>query len=258
MLVPSVCNAATLTPSLYHYSDPPQCPVCGHRDFSETKILWPELVSTWELNPDEETFINRQQGFHCTRCHTNLRSMTLAAVINEYFDWHGTLEALPTHPAAAAIQLLEINEAGSLHPFLSRFPHAVFAAYPETDMQQMPYPDNSFDLVIHSDTLEHLMDPVQGLRECRRIVKPGGCMVMTVPVLPSRLTRRRFDMPASYHGNCSDDTNDLIVWSEYGADFFLDMLAAGWHQTTLFTLTGPESIAIVGTKPQRAPEAKNA
>lgn len=42
-------------------------------------------------------------------------------------------------------------------------------------------PDNTFDFVNSSHCLEHLQDPLQGLRNWLRVVKPGGYVVALVP-----------------------------------------------------------------------------
>jgi len=45
----------------------------------------------------------------------------------------------------------------------------------------LPFPDNWFDGVILSEILEHVDDDVAGLREARRVLKPGGVVAITVP-----------------------------------------------------------------------------
>ncbi|KAF4649745.1 Hexaprenyldihydroxybenzoate methyltransferase, mitochondrial, partial [Perkinsus olseni] len=42
---------------------------------------------------------------------------------------------------------------------------------------EIPFPDNSFDGVIISDVLEHLLDLRAALSEIRRVLKPGGVLV---------------------------------------------------------------------------------
>ena len=46
---------------------------------------------------------------------------------------------------------------------------------------ELPFDADSFDAVICSEVLEHLDDDVAGLREVRRVVRPGGTVAITVP-----------------------------------------------------------------------------
>ena len=50
-------------------------------------------------------------------------------------------------------------------------------------IQQMPFPDSYFDVVVVSEVLEHLTPAVteSGLEEIRRVLKPGGRILGTVP-----------------------------------------------------------------------------
>ncbi|HEX5336909.1 MAG TPA: class I SAM-dependent methyltransferase [Gallionella sp.] len=49
------------------------------------------------------------------------------------------------------------------------------------DLSACALPENSFDVIAMSQTIEHLYDPAATLRECLRILKPGGLLVMTTP-----------------------------------------------------------------------------
>jgi ubiquinone/menaquinone biosynthesis C-methylase UbiE len=46
---------------------------------------------------------------------------------------------------------------------------------------QMPFPDATFDVLTALDVLEHVGDDVGALRECQRVLKPGGRMFIFVP-----------------------------------------------------------------------------
>jgi len=46
---------------------------------------------------------------------------------------------------------------------------------------EMPFPDDSFDLAVSLDVIEHLEDDLTALRELRRTVAPGGALLVTVP-----------------------------------------------------------------------------
>jgi len=45
----------------------------------------------------------------------------------------------------------------------------------------LPFDDGTFDLVTALDVVEHLDDDVAALREMRRVLRPGGQLLMTVP-----------------------------------------------------------------------------
>jgi SAM-dependent methyltransferase len=52
-------------------------------------------------------------------------------------------------------------------------------------LQDAPLTDESFDVVLALDVLEHLDDDSRGLAEAVRLVKHGGLLLLTVPALPS-------------------------------------------------------------------------
>jgi SAM-dependent methyltransferase len=51
----------------------------------------------------------------------------------------------------------------------------------EGSVLEMPFADDSFDLAVSLDVIEHLQDDVAALRELRRTVAPGGALLVTVP-----------------------------------------------------------------------------
>jgi SAM-dependent methyltransferase len=47
--------------------------------------------------------------------------------------------------------------------------------------ESLPYEDNQFDLVTALDVLEHVDDDIGALREMRRVIRPGGRLLLFVP-----------------------------------------------------------------------------
>jgi SAM-dependent methyltransferase len=63
-----------------------------------------------------------------------------------------------------------------------------FVEYPDVTVvadltKEIPLANASADIVVLSNTLEHIPDPRVTLRECMRILKPGGTIIGTVPFL---------------------------------------------------------------------------
>lgn len=51
----------------------------------------------------------------------------------------------------------------------------------EGSVMDMPFDDGTFDLTVSLDVIEHLEDDFGALRELRRVTKPGGALLVTVP-----------------------------------------------------------------------------
>jgi SAM-dependent methyltransferase len=222
------------------------CPVCTSDTFATKDVIWPRLQNAWQLSADESSYINRQQGHYCTRCNNNLRSMALAASILKGFGFHGNLnEFFESRPE---LRVLEINAAGGLTPALKKSKGHRLVEYPEFDIQDLNIPDGCFDVVIHSDTLEHIPNPSRALSECYRVLDKHGMCFYTVPMVVGRMTRSRVGLAPSYHGCSSVEATDQLVYTEFGCDAWKTTLEAGFHSCEIFSLEYPAGLAMVARK----------
>ncbi len=57
-------------------------------------------------------------------------------------------------------------------------------------LEAQRFPDGRFDAVASSHVIEHVHDPLAFLRECARVTKPGGRVVMVTPNIQSSSRRR--------------------------------------------------------------------
>lgn len=226
-----------------------QCPICKNERFEQTEILKQRLIQEWELGDEEVDYINRQQGYHCSVCLCSLRVMTLADCIMKNYSFKGSFNQFCFSTSGIKLKLLEINTAGGLHSYLRNFRQYTYAEYPDVDIQKLPYKNNSFDLIVHSDTLEHVEDSLTALKECFRTLKESGSLFYTVPIVYGRMTRKRDLLSNSYHGSQEETQGeDYKVWTEYGADFWVELFNAGFKKISLHSLGDMSSIAICAKK----------
>lgn len=96
------------------------------------------------------------------------------------------------------------------------------------DLENQTFADNSFDLVVHLDVMEHLFRPFQALKEIYRTLVPGGTCCFTVPTYPDRFdsVQVAFRRPGlsveingipEYHHNPQVPEGSLVTW-RYGYD----------------------------------------
>lgn len=105
------------------------------------------------------------------------------------------------------------------------------------DVMNLSYPDETFDLIVSNDVMEHIPDPERALRECFRVLRPGGTLLATFPfqvkndttVVRARLVGNNIEhlLPAQYHGNPVSAEGSL-VFSDFGWDFLGAMTSAGF------------------------------
>lgn len=223
-----------------------RCPVCGGQDFTESSVLWPELINAWQLSPNEAFYINRQQGFHCKQCFNNLRAMALAAAILREYKFSGLLSQFCESHHDLAV--CEINRAGNLTPFLERLPAHRLIEYPMFDMQDLTIESESADLIVHSDTLEHIQNPKRALSECRRVLRQNGRCIFTVPIIVDRMSRSRAGLSPSYHGQSNINADDQIVCTEFGVDMWRLILEAGFTSCEIFSYEYPAALVLIAKK----------
>ena len=230
------------------------CAVCGEagRQVYSSWVLSRELARRWG-----EALATRESLF-CERCGCSLRVRRIASVLVDlYAERATTLVGLVGEDAFRALRIAEINSIGRMHPFLAEAPGLTHAEYPEEDIQSLSWEDGSFDLVLTSETLEHVPDPHLALRETLRVLRPGGRHVFTVPVDPSLATSRsRADLPAEHHGRGGGPfalvtrRADMLVHTDFGRDLSELVRAAGFDVET--DGDGMDAV-VIATRPADGP-----
>jgi len=62
----------------------------------------------------------------------------------------------------------------------------------------IPFPDSGFDYVVCLEVIEHLDDPLALCRELRRVLRPGGRLLISTPNILSLRSRIKFLLDGSF------------------------------------------------------------
>jgi len=134
-------------------------------------------------------------------------------------------------------------------------PGAVVDGRQHQDLRRLSFADGSFDLVLSSDVLEHVAEPYDAHREIRRVLRPDGHHVFTVPF---HLTLYRDEVRAEvgpdgeprfladpiYHGDPIRPGEGVLVYTIFSLEM-LGRLADVGFSTTMYRLSEPRH-GIVG------------
>lgn len=109
------------------------------------------------------------------------------------------------------------------------------------NLEALSFQDGSLQCVFHGDVLEHVPNPNTALRECWRVLRPGGVLVFTCPVfdLERHIVRcevidgvLRHHLPPGYHGNPVSAAGSL-VYTHHGWPLIDDIRGAGFDQVEI-------------------------
>ena len=100
------------------------------------------------------------------------------------------------------------------------------------NLEQLTFQNNTFDIFITQDVMEHVLNPEKAFREIERVLDKGGIHIFTTPIYLFTKTRARvqFDgkkytniLPPIYHGNPIDEKGSLVTY-DWGEDIgeFID------------------------------------
>ena len=108
---------------------------------------------------------------------------------NLYLHLSDLLLALQAYATESKLDLLDFGAGSS--PYRSLFPQANYRRadfaigtgegldFVLDESLRVAAPDNSFDLILSTQVLEHVEQPENYLKECLRLLRPGGRLVLT-------------------------------------------------------------------------------
>jgi SAM-dependent methyltransferase len=250
------------------------CAVCGRFGpmLYRRRVIPPRLVELWGLSPRLAEALARKESSDCAHCGAKLRARRLAQALLGLYpvgnpaaparslaEWTGSALAQRLHIA-------EINRIEGIHDRLVGLPSFQASDYQpgaspgeiiegirSEDLTRITYADKSFDLVLTSETLEHVSDLARALGEIHRVLDSGGRHVCTVPLLPgvektfARSVVRADGSVEHLAPRICHPGGDVgyPVFTEFGADFPELVSAAGFEVSVFFGPTNEDDLAQV-------------
>jgi ubiquinone/menaquinone biosynthesis C-methylase UbiE len=248
-----------------------QCIVCGRESkfrFDPT-IITAQLRAAWGISDGLVEAFNRKESMFCSSCGASLRIRRLATVLVQTFkEINGSscesVAKLVQNDAFRHLKIAEITACGALHSCLKDHPNLYYSEWlPHAkpgevhkgirceDLQRLTYPDDFFDIILTSETLEHVPDPDRAWREIHRTLKDGGCHIFTIPVVPSqRDTIQRARMVNGVRENLLRPVyhspwgrEDVFVYTDFGMDIVEKLDSIGL-KTDVFYLNREDELDV--------------
>jgi SAM-dependent methyltransferase len=251
-----------------------RCTVCGRIRpmFYRRGIIPRRLEELWEISPRLAAAFARKETCACSFCRSRLRGRRLAQVLLEVYpvgnppERSRSLAEWIERTQARSLRIAEINRIDGLHDYLARMPHVCSSDYdpgstsapsqPGTrseDLTRLSYADESFDLVLTSESLEHVPSLDKAIREIYRVLAPGGRHVFTIPLLPG--IPKTFARSVVLDDGSVEDRAPRIchpggdwgypVFTEFGADLPAILEDSGFETAVHFSPPREDDVAQV-------------
>ena len=175
------------------------------------------------------TFIARKPWLRdyllCDHCKSIPRERALMkTIMDTYPNW----KELDIHESSPIDRGHSVNLKKNAQNYTvsQYFPNEILGATVQDvrneDLEQQTFSDESFDVVVTSDVMEHIYDPEKAFKEIHRTLKPGGAHIFSVPLInrfePTERWANKgtdgepiFLHEPEWHGNPVDDKGSPVT-----------------------------------------------
>jgi SAM-dependent methyltransferase len=198
----------------------------------------------------------KRNTFLCRNCGSIARNRHIAKVVLETFGAERQVGSLMRFAMHTQLTILNTCASGAVHDALKRAKNYHVSEYYEgicsgetvngvmcQDLEETSFAGDTFDLILTEDVMEHVADPERVFSEIRRILKPGGYHVATIPVFwnqkesTTRAVLRdgqlRHLLEPEYHGD-PNRPGGVLVFTDFGCNL-VDRYCSIVGPTTVFT-----------------------
>ncbi|AOY77791.1 class I SAM-dependent methyltransferase [Clostridium formicaceticum] len=181
------------------------CCICGN-------------LSTFEIMEGAACFREAK----CSSCGARLRNSDLARVLIDEIAYPSSSLKDCFH-TFKEMRILEAQASGPIHEAFKQLPGYVCFEYFDgvkpgefvdgilcNDLEHLTFDDNSFDMIITQDVMEHVINPDKAFAEISRVLKKNGRHIFTIPFHEGRSTIFRSELPQIHHGDPLRSSGALV------------------------------------------------
>lgn len=147
---------------LFYRGDQVNCPICHHS--------YRTFLPYGRINPRPNAL--------CPHC----LSLERHRLIWLYLQAETNFFSFPQHVLHIAPEACFLERFESIHKenYITADLESPLAKV-KMDIHEIPFPENSFDVILCNHVLEHVNDDIKAMMEINRVLKPGGYALMQIP-----------------------------------------------------------------------------
>jgi SAM-dependent methyltransferase len=155
-------------PVEFHFRQKGYCPCCEKEVVFQSNNSW------------------LRDHFICNNCASIPRERALMVTIEKYFSNWRNLDIHESSPAGRGASLRLKNNVKN-YIASQYYPNKPFGSIVNDcinqDLENQTFSDETFDIVISQDVMEHIYNPEKAFSEIARTLKKGGAHIFTVPII---------------------------------------------------------------------------
>jgi SAM-dependent methyltransferase len=190
---------------------------------------------------------NFREALLCADCGLNNRQRFMASHALELLQSRGKDSTLYAYEQATAFfdrirERLGDRVVGSEYLGPDVLPGQVKNGLRHEDATSLSFRDSSFDVLVSNNVFEHVPDIEATLSEARRVLRPGGTLLFTVPFHGTDATEQRAALVADtvqhlsspeYHGDPVRPREGSLVFYHFGWDLLQYCRNAGFSTAAM-------------------------
>jgi len=158
-----------LVPNDFYFSHKGYCPCCEHEVVFESYHHW------------------LRDNLYCSRCRCIPRERALILAIEKHYPGWRNLKIHESSPASTRSSSKKLESQCKDYTATQFYPNEKFGTvinnFRNENLEEQTFPDESFDIIVTQDVMEHVYHPDKAFKEIARTLKKGGAHIFTVPII---------------------------------------------------------------------------